>query len=199
MTNPIIKQFTDFPNEKYNSSVLTREINDAITSAELLYIQQNSDVELHFDTDPSVLDEGEIDNIVSNHDGADYSVPPWVHISEAETSDDSGDEVVRVHLDDIMPSPGDYILFAYQELATTATDGTHIAKGRLHVTKNGVKVERAEAHNDQNLFQPMSVAFPFNVLAGDVFSFELTFERQGAGTGNPARVQRARLSMKKAP
>lgn len=199
MTNPIIKQLTDFPNDKYNAAVLTREIGDQISSADLVAINQNSDVEFLFTTDPSPGDEAILDDIVTNHDGADFSTPPWEDILETESDDDSGNEVVKVHIDDIMPSPGNYILFAYQELATTSTDGVHISKGRLNVTKNANKVNRAEAHNDQNLFQPMCVTFPFAVLAGDVFSFELTFERQGAGTGNPARVQRSRLSIKKAP
>jgi len=197
MTNPITKQLSDFPNNKYNAAVLTQEIGDQISSADLVSITQNSGIEFLFTTDPSPGDEGILDNIVSNHTGDDFSVPPFRDVHEAEESDDSGDQVVTVHIDDIMPFPGSYTLFAYQEIATTTTDGTHISKGHLNVTKNGNKVERGEAHNDQNLFQPMCCIFPFDVEAGDIFSFELTFERQGAGTGNPARVQRARIAVKK--
>ena len=96
-----------------------------------------------------------------------------------------------------MPSVGSYTLYAYQELATTTNDGIHISKGRLHVTKNGSKVERGESHNDQNQFQGMCIAFPFTVQAGDIYTFELTYERQGSGTGNPARYQRARIAVQK--
>jgi hypothetical protein len=197
MMNPIEFEITDFPNDKYNAAVLTREIGDQISSADLLAITQNSSVQFLFTTDISAGDETILDDIVSNHDGADFTSEPYEDISEQESNDDSGNEIVTVHIDDIMPYPGEYTVFAYQELATTTNDGTHISKGRMHVTKNGNKIERAEAHNDQNLFQPMCLVFPFSVQAGDVFTFEMTFERMGADTGNPARVQRSRLSVKK--
>jgi hypothetical protein len=197
MTNPIEKDITDFPNQKYNAAVLTRQIGDQISSAGLIAITENSSVQFLFTTDISYGDEAILDDIVENHDGADFSTPPFRDVIEAISIDDTGNEIVRAHIDDIMPYPGEYTVYAYQELATTINDESHISKGRLHVTKNGNKVERSEAHNDQNLFQPQCLVFPFFVQAGDIFSFELTFERQGSGTGNPARVQRSRLSVSK--
>lgn len=195
MTNPIVKSM--FP---MNPEVFTEEVAAAGLSVEMTHFNGDEDAGdflFYFDSDPTSGDETLFDGVCSSHDPRAFDLPPFKDINEAGDSDDSGDEVVTVHLDDIMPAPGDYSLWAYQELATTTTDGTHIAKGRLQVTKNGSKVERGEDHNDQHIFKGMFVGFPFTVKAGDVYTFELTYERQGAGTGNPARFQRARISIKR--
>ena len=195
MTNPIVKNM--FP---INSEVFIEEVAAAGLSVEMTHFNGDEDAGdflFYFDSDPTSGDETIFDVVCSAHDSSDFSEPPFRDINEAGDSDDSGDEIVTVKLENIKPAPGDYALFAYQELMTTTTDGTHICKGRLHVTKNGTKVERGEGYNDQHLPQPMFVGFPFTVKAGDVYTFELTYERQGAGTGNPARFQRARLAVKK--
>ena len=201
MANPIIRNINVTPNDKYNSQVLIREIEDAGLSVNLVssdYDSSTEEMSFLFDSEPTSGDEIALDAVLSAHSGDDFDTPPYLDINEGILTDDTGNEVTSAEILNIMPEPGNYVLYAYQELATTTNDGTHAAKGRLYVTRNSNRVERAEGHNDQNMFQnSVSISFQFSVTAGDIFSFELTLERIGSGTGNPAQCQRRRLSIKK--
>lgn len=204
MANFKTYSITDFLNDLVNISVFTEQIEAEGLTVGLTHINSEEvdsvlQVTPFFDGDLQAADITALDSLVAAHTGADFTPGPFEDIDEKEAApgtDDSGDEVMTVHIDSIMPEPGRYQLWAYQELATTTTDGNTIAKGRLHVTKNGTKKERGEGHNDQHLFQGMFVGFPFTVKAGDVYSFELTYERQGP-SGNAARYQRARIAVEK--
>lgn len=194
MANPLVR--TIFP---INGAVFTEEVAALGMSVNMEYFNGDEDsgnFEFYFDGDPTSGDETLFDGAIAAHDSSDFTAPPFLDVSESESSDDSGVPIVKVHLDDIMPMPGDYTLYWYMEIMTTTTTGSSGARGILNVTKNGSKVERARHHNSENQERNMSGAFPFTVTAGEVYSFELTFERIGA-SGNAARAQRARLAVKK--
>lgn len=202
MTNYRNYEITDFKNDAVNIQIFEKEIdalglsvNRTHTNTDELFGVTN--VRPYFDGDLSSGDESALDNLVANdHDGEDFSSPPFQYTDEEGGDDDSGDEVDIGSVSNIMPEPGDYKLNAGAEVAMTTTTGTQIAKWRFYVTKNGNEVERQEGHNDQHLWQPLLCAYPFNVKAGDVFSFRMTMERQGP-SGNAAKYQRVRIRIKK--
>lgn len=195
--NNRLRDVTDFPNVDYNAGVLTEQIDAAGLSVGLNSIDgEPHEVVFQFDGNPTAGDETLLDGVIAAHQGDAFDAPPYKYTDETGDEDDSGGEVTIAAITDVMPPPGEYFLSAGAEIATTSTTGTEIAKWRFYVTKNGNEVERQEGHNGEHKFQPKLCAFPFDVVAGQVYSFRMTIERQGAAS-NPARYQRVRIRVKK--
>lgn len=190
---------TDFPNDKINSAILTAEVEASSISIPLESISveegEPDQVTFNFTGSFGGGDEAALDAVVAAHQGDDFTTFPAKVTVEAESSDDSGSEIVKASLTGILPSPGTYILMWYMEIGVTTTTGSTGVRGKLNVTKNsGSKIERAISHGGESQYKDMSGTFPFIAEAGDTYDFELTYERIGT-SGNAAKAQRARIAV----
>lgn len=145
----------------------------------------------------AVLDgaqEADAAAVVAAHDGLAFAPAIQRNTLEAQASDDSGNEVVRLFLDTGPLPAGDYVLSWYLEAATTADTGDSSVQAMLYASKNGsARVERGQANYTGDQWgPPFSGTVPATVQDGDRYRFELCFRRLGLA-GNAARVQRARL------
>lgn len=193
---------TEFPNSKINAAVLANQVKASSISVNFLsigteVIEDVEQVTFYFDGDLLAGDIIILDNIVDNHLGTDFTVFPQKDVSEGESSDDSGNEVVKVALQNLLPAQGTYLLMWYQEISTTTTTGNSGARGILKVKKNSVITERGLTHNGEHLYRNMSGSFIFTINpedVGGIYSFALYYRRIGV-SGNAAKSQRGRIAV----
>jgi len=145
---------------------------------------------------PVAADITALDALVAAHTGGAFASNTQQSIVEAETSDDTGDPVVRNTLTTGQLPGGDYVLAWYAEGKVDAVvAGTGVAI-RFYMTKNGgSREERGSYSGDLNQYNPFSGTAVINVDAGDEYVFETEFEKLGA-TSNPAYIQRCRTYLK---
>jgi hypothetical protein len=179
-----------------NANVLKQELEDASLSVSVGdVVVQGTTITITLSGNASGADETAIDAVVAAHDGAGFIAVPQTVTSEAEASDDTGNEVEKANLQVGPLEAGTYMLQWYMELATTSSTGTTGAQGHLYVDKNGGgAVERGQDNAPDNQWRAMGGGFPFTAVAGDSYEFSLTFERIGV-SGNAARARRGRIGV----
>jgi len=138
-----------------------------------------------------------VDDAVADHVGGSFQATPQTAVMEAETSDDTGDEVTRLTLDTGLLTDGMYDVAWYCEIKTDDEVASSAAQARLYVDKNGGgEVERGTHTWQFPQYSSFSGSFPVTVSDGDEYSLRIAFERLGAAS-NPAFIQRARLAVTK--
>jgi len=194
ITTRLVYAVSDTNNGVLNDSVLTQQINESAVSTSVSKITLPGTsfiVEMG-----DLLEASEvaiIDGLVAAHVGADFDVLPISEQSNNETSDDTGDEVVKVSLFTGILAEGSYNISWHMEHATTIITGTTGSRAALYARKNSRDfIEYSQDANGENQFKLFSSSVILSANPGDSYEFELRHERIGA-SGNASRAQRARL------
>ena len=197
-------QLSDFPNNECNAAILNQQIkNDATVTTDPASVNRSgSTVAIAFNSLITAAEEAQLDVLVAAHQGNAFQQLPIAQYSEAQSSDDTGDEVTKLSvLTDPLPA-GVYFVSWSQELAVTADNaGATKCVGRLMVTKNGgTAVERAsesgQGAGPDDDWEGMGASLALTIYDGETYQFDLTFQRVGT-SGNAALARRSRITLAK--
>lgn len=189
---------TDTVNSKVNTFILNQELDDAGLSVPVTGVSvAGTTIRIDLSGNATAADQALCDTTVAAHEGDDFSPEAQALAKEDEVSDDSGSVIDRLVMDTGALSEGAYLLIWYMEVASTTPATTGGVRGALRIGPygNGLTI-RAEINTALNEWLPMSGILPVTVKNGSRFDIRLSYLRTG-DAGDPARVQRARLSVVK--
>lgn len=146
---------------------------------------------------PTAADMTLIDAAVADHPGDAFGDELQSAVVEAEDTNDTTTESVRVTLDTGKLPAGDYQVAWSAEIAVDAVVAGTGAQVNFYVTKNaGSRTERGSSANGEQLYITNgSVAYLEGVVDGDEFLLEIGYKKVGA-PANTAKIQRARIYLK---
>jgi len=184
------------PSGQPNLSIFTEEVADESLSVQPFSIYEaGTNIQLQWSSLPVAADITAIDALVTAHTGGAFSGSKQSAVAEAEDTNDTTTESVRVTLDAGKLPPGDYLVVWSCELCVTSVIASSGVQANFYVTKNGgSRSEQGQAGTDVNVYDTRAASAILTVLAGDSYKFELGYKRIGAA--NTAKMQRARIYLK---
>lgn len=185
-----------------NIPMLMEEINDAITSATVDYVNTEEDVvtgkinvTVFFDVEPTSGDKTIVEGIIANHSGIQSTTLPIKYQNIAEQSNDTTNWVQVGSLTTPPLRTGAWQADISAELKTATSSLASGAQLRMMVAKQGDSLsEKASFVHNLAVYSGSSARIPFTSQEGDVWEIEFDLRKAG-GESNTAYVQRLRMSL----
>jgi hypothetical protein len=189
--------FSDFPNGKVNTAILSAEIeasSPAISQPLASASLSGTTCSLYFNALLLTADETQLNVLVAAHQGEDFESAFQRASVEAEgATNDTTVDVEKVSLATGPLPEGRYSVTWYAEVAASSVlANTGASVGFTAAVNGGAAAELGRTANDLTTYVSFAGAYSAPLKAGESLTLAILFKRLGASS-NPAKVRRARI------